>query len=214
MSTVNIYGFIGSPYNRAAPAACIEKGLAYRMHPLSAGQQRLPEYLARHPFSRVPAIEHDGFQLYETQAITRYLDAVGSGPSLTPADPKAAARMNQVIGIVDWYLFPSAVAGIGFNRVVAPKFGIAVDEDAVREAMPKARTTIAALDGLLGDAPYIAGEAFSLADLHAFPHLDMFAESPEGADMLSGTGLAPWIERLRDRPSFKTTTWDALLAAT
>ncbi len=213
MSIVNIYGFIGSPYNRAAPAACIEKELAYRMHPLSTGQQRSPEYLARHPFARVPVIEHDGFELYETQAITRYLDAVGSGPSLTPADTRAAARMNQVIGIVDWYLFPSAIAGIGFNRLVAPKFGIAVDEEAVREAMPKARTTIAALDGLLGDAPYFAGNAFTLADLQAFPHLDMFAECEEGAQMLSGTRLEPWIDRLRARPSFQTTTWDALQAA-
>jgi glutathione S-transferase len=54
------------------------------------GAHKTPEHLARHPFGRVPAFEHDGFKLYETSAITRYLDAVLPGPAPTPRRiPKA-----------------------------------------------------------------------------------------------------------------------------
>ena len=44
--------------------------------------------------------------LYETQAIMRYVDAVVPGPRLQPEEPRAAARMNQLMGITDWYVMP------------------------------------------------------------------------------------------------------------
>jgi hypothetical protein len=45
------------------------------------------------------------FRLYETQAFLRYLDRVLPQPALTPGDVRAAARMDQLMNIVDWYLF-------------------------------------------------------------------------------------------------------------
>jgi len=53
----------------------------------------------------VPVLEHDGFVLYETAAILRYLDRVLPDPRLTPADARRAARMDQLMSINDWYLF-------------------------------------------------------------------------------------------------------------
>jgi glutathione S-transferase len=211
---LTLYGITGSPYGRAVMATLIEKGAPYRFSPVAPGQHRGPEHLARHPFGRVPAIDDDGFALYETQAILRYLDATRPGPSLTPADPRAAARMNQVIGVIDWYVFaPNSAMTIGFNRVVAPRLGIPVDEAAIAASLPAARQAIEVLAGILGAGPYMAGETLSLADLHAGPHLDMLAESPEGADLMAGTPLVPWLARLAARPSFAATTWDALLEA-
>ena len=211
---LTVHGIVGSPFGRAVLATCLEKGASYRLSPVIAGQHRSPEHLARHPFGRVPAIDDDGFQLYETQAILRYLDATRPGASLTPADPRAAARMNQVMGVIDWYVFaPNAAMTIGFNRVVAPRLGFPVDEAAVAAALPAARLAVEVLAGFLERGPYMAGESLSLADLHAGPHLDMLAESPEGAQMLAGTPLAGWLARLAARPSFATTTWDALARA-
>jgi glutathione S-transferase len=211
---LTVHGIVGSPYGRAVVATCIEKQAPYRLAPLSPGQHRSPEHLARHPFGRVPAIDDDGFQLYETQAILRYLDATRPGPSLTPADPKAAARMNQAIGVIDWYVFaPGSASIIVFNRVVAPRLGFPVDEAAVAAALPAASLAIEVLAGFLDAGPYLAGEALSLADLHAGPHLDMLAESPEGAAMVAATPIAAWLARLAERPSFAATTWEALLQA-
>ena len=108
-----------------------EKGAPYRLHALELGEEKTPAHLARHPFGRVPTIDHDGFALYETQAIIRYVDAAFAGPALQPRDAQASARMNQLIGIVDWYFFHQVTAVIGFNRLLAPLLGITTDEAAV-----------------------------------------------------------------------------------
>ena len=77
-------------------------------------------------------LEHDGFVLYETQAIVRYLDRVLPKPALTPADAKCAARMDQVMNVNDWYLFQGVNNVITFQRIVVPRLlGAAPDEAAI-----------------------------------------------------------------------------------
>ncbi|MGH6956037.1 MAG: glutathione S-transferase family protein [Caulobacteraceae bacterium] len=211
---IAVHSIPGSPYGRAVLIACREAGATHRLAPLKPGESKGPAHLARHPFGRVPAIEDDGFALYETQAILRYLDAAYGDGALTPADPKAEARMNQAMGVIDCYFFTrEAAVGVVFNRLVAPRIGMPTDEAAVEAALPGARHVTAVLAGFLEKSPYMAGETFSLADIHAGAHLDMLSETPEGAAMLKGTPIVPWLKRLADRPSFAATTWDRLLEA-
>src|SRR5436190_22777849 len=105
MSEFIVHSIPGSPFGRAVLTTLEEKGASYRFSPVALGTLRSPEHLARHPFGRVPVLEHDGFMLYETQAVLRYLDRLVPQPALTPADPKRAARMDQVMNVNDWYLF-------------------------------------------------------------------------------------------------------------
>lgn len=212
-SPIIVHGIPGSPYVRKPLLVCEEKGAPYRLQAMQFGSnaQKSPEYLALHPFGRLPAIEHGDFKLYEAQAIGRYIDRVFDGPSLTPADPRRAARMDQVMNIVDWYVMPSISSGIAFNRIVKPRFGMPVDEQKVADSLPLARTCVSALEDILGGNTYFAGEAVSLADLFAIGHLDFLAQTPEGADMLAGSPLLGWIERMNERPSVRNTTWDRLL---
>lgn len=63
----------------------------------------------------------DFFQVYETQAIIRYIDRVLPRPPLTPGNPQAAGRMDQFMNINEWYLFKAAINVIGFQRVVGPR---------------------------------------------------------------------------------------------
>jgi glutathione S-transferase len=211
---INVYSIPGSPFGRAVLATCIETNAPYRLAALGPGQSKSPEHLARHPFGRVPAIDDDGFGLYETQAILRYVDAVYGGGKLTPADAKAAARMSQVMGIIDWYFFADGGAKtMVFLRAVAPRFGMPVDEAAVAASIPKAEHAAKVLAGFLAASPYMAGDALSLADIHAGVQLDMFAGTPEGAEILKGSPILPWLARLNARPSFAATTWDRLLEA-
>jgi glutathione S-transferase len=205
MSEVIVYGVPGSPYVRMPLLACEEKGAPYRLVPLGPGEAKQPAHLARHPFGRIPAIEHDGFALYEAQAIIRYIDQVFAGPSLTPADPKAQARMNQVMNICDWYVMPSLSAGLGFNRIVAPHFGLPVDEAKVAAAIPLARTCIRALEDILGGNTYFAGDQYSLADIMAVAHLEMVPWTPEGAELIAGSPLLAWLDRVNARPAVAKT---------
>jgi glutathione S-transferase len=207
-----VHGVPGSPYVRAALLTLEEKGAEYELAAMGLGTLKQEPHLSRHPFGRIPAFEHDGWMLYETQAIMRYVDAVVPGLRLQPEEPRAAARMNQLIGIVDWYLMPQVSRTITFNRVVAPRFNRPVDQEAVVKAIPDARNCLAEISRLLDGHTWMAGEALSLADLLLAPHLSMFAEAPEGAQILQEhENLRGWLARIEARPSMQATSWDRLL---
>lgn len=206
MSDVVIHGILGSPFVRAAMLVLEEKGQPYRFQALSPGESKGEAYLKLHPFGRIPYVEHDGFGLYETQAILRYFDQVFPEPALTPEDPKAAARMNQVMGISDWYLFPQSIRIIGFNRIVGPALmGLTPDEAACAAAVPDTVNCVTALDRILGESAYFAGPEVSLADLLVAPQLSFLAATPEGEAALKGTGLVAWLARMDARPSMQAT---------
>jgi glutathione S-transferase len=210
MSEFTVHTIPGSPFARAVLATLEEKGARYRLAPVMPGTMRSPEHLARHPFGRVPVLEHDGFVLYETQAILRYLDRVLPQPSLTPADPKAAARMDQVMNVNDWYLFQGVGNVIVFHRVIGPQLmGLKPDEAAIEAAMPKARAVFAELARPLGDQGFLAGDAISLADLLVAPAMAFFTLTPEWAELgAPHPNLAAWLKRMEARPSMMATTWE------
>jgi glutathione S-transferase len=213
MTATTVYGIPGSPFLRSVEIVLKEKDAPYHFHALKPGEHKQPDYLARHPFGRVPAFEHDGFAIYETQAILRYLDEVFPSPPLTPGSAKERARMNQVIGIIEWYFFPKAAAPIAFNRIIGPRLlGVVGDEAAIADAMPMARTCFAELDRLLGDKPYFTGDKVSLADIMLAAQLDLFGECAEGRELIDGTkGLRAWLNRMVARPSFVATEPPAML---
>jgi len=212
MSAMIVHGIPGSPYVRAALLTLEEKGAAYELAAMAPGGLKQQPHLSRHPFGRIPAFEHDGWMLYETQAIMRYVDAVVPGPRLQPEEPRAAARMNQVMGITDWYVMPQVSATISRNRVVMPRFNRPVDEEAIVAAIPNARVCIAEIGRLLDGHAWLAGDALSLADLLLAPHLSMLALAPEGAAILQEhENLRGWLARIEARPSMQATTWDRLL---
>ena len=213
MSSINVYGIPGSPFLRSVEIGLREKDLPYLLHALAPGEHKQPDYLARHPFGRVPAFEHDGFSIYETQAILRYLDDVFPNPPLTPPDPKLRARVNQVIGVIEWYFFPKAAAPIAFNRIIGPRLlGVTGDEAAIADAMPMARTCFAELDRLLCDKAYLGGDSVSIADIMLAAQLDLFSECAEGRELIGGTANLPaWLKRMLARPSFVATQPPAML---
>jgi glutathione S-transferase len=210
MSAFTIHSIPGSPFGRAVLAMLEEKGVPYRFAMVPPGALRSPEHLARHPFGRVPVLEHGGFMLYETQAILRYLDRVLPQPALTPADPKRAARMDQVMNVNDWYLFHDVGNVIIFHRVIGPRLmRLAPDEAAIAAAMPKALTVFNELAHLLGEKPYFAGDTISLADLMVAPAVEFFTLTPEWSDLgAPHANLVAWLGRMQERPSMKTTTWE------
>ncbi len=210
MADFIVHSIPGSPYGRAVLATLEEKGAAYRLAPPAPGTLRAEPHISRHPFGRIPVLEHKDFMLYEVQAILRYLDRILPNPALTPSDPRAAARMDQAMNINDWYLFQGVGNIIGFQRVVGPiLMGITPDEAAIEEAMPRAHVVFAELARLLGDKAYFAGDHVSLADLMIAPHVEFLARTPEwqvlGAPY---PNLVAWTDRMEARPSLKATTWD------
>src|ERR1700683_4468141 len=180
MNSFVVYSVPGSPFGRAVLVALEEKGAKYRFTPVAPKTLRTSEHLARHPFGKVPVIDHGAFRLYESQAILRYLDRVLPEPALTPTDPQDAARMDQLMNVNDWYLFQQVASVITFQRIVGPRLiGLTPDEAAIAAAMPKAQTVFDELARQLSDRPFFAGDSLSLADLLLAPQLDLLQETPE-----------------------------------
>ena len=61
-----VHSVPGSPFGRAVLATLEEKSASYRLQSVPLGTLQSAEHLARHPFGRVPVLEHNGFLLYET----------------------------------------------------------------------------------------------------------------------------------------------------
>lgn len=205
---ITIYGPDYSTYVRSARLVCEEKGAPYElvMVDLLKGETTSPEHLARNPFGKVPALDHDGFALYETGAVERYLDRVLPGPRLTPEDPRLAARMDQIIGIVDAHGYPGMITKLFMQRVVAPMTGGKADEEVVGGAMPAIRTSLEELDRLIGGQPFAAGPALSLADLHLVPVFAYLLATPESGDLLaSRANLNRWWQAMSARESVRRT---------
>jgi glutathione S-transferase len=203
-----IYGPSYSTYVRTARLACEEKGAAYELLDVAMlkGEHKNPAHLKRHPFGYVPSFEHDGFELYETSAISRYIDRALPGTKLQAADPRALARMDQVIAIADSYGYPSLITRIVMQRVVAPMMGGTPDDKVVESGLANARTTCAELERLMAGAAFLAGDQLSLADLHVAPIMAYAVMTPEGKGLLEQyRGLQSWWQRMAARPSMAAT---------
>ena len=202
-----IYGPPASTYVWSARLALAEKGVTHELVEMPFGAHGEEPHLSRHPFAKVPAFEHDGFALYETQAIMRYVDERFAGTPLQPEDIHEWSRMNQIIGIVDAYAGPSIGGTILFNRVLVPRlFGGSPDEAAIFAALPRARLCLSEIGRLMEDHRFLAGEHVSLADLMVIPLLWYFGNVPDGrAPMAEHPKLQNWVRQMETRQSFLVT---------
>ena len=208
MASAIVYGPSFSTYARTVRLVLEEKGVAYELKPVNimAGEGQASEHTSRHPFGKVPAFEHDGFTLYETVAIARYVDRVFPGPSLQPSDPKQAARMDQIIAVIDSYAYGSIVGKLVWQRLVVPMQGGQGDESIVQGSMDIVRLCLSEFERLKGQNQFLAGSQVSLADCFLAPIFGYFTMTPEAGNLLQHTpGLRQWWQTMSERPSMQKT---------
>lgn len=182
-------GFRHSVYTRAARIALAEKGVAYGYSEHDPFQ---PGARGPHPFGRVPVLRHGAFALYETSAITAYVDARFDGPALMPAAPEAAARAVQVIGMVDAYAYWPLVRQVYSHAVFRPAMGEPASDKVLTEGLEQAPRVLAAFEDVAAEA-LVLGETFSRADCHLAPMIAAFSAAPQGAALLEGfPALSYW----------------------
>ena len=149
MSKPILYGPAFSTYVRSARLVMEEKGVDYDLVEFDFLQGPMPaEQIERQPFAKVPAFEHDGFQLYEVVAISRYVDEAFEGPSLQPENVRERARMTQIISVLDSYTYSCTVGQLVIQRLVMPMLGNQPDEEAISKSLPEIDTCMRALDAV------------------------------------------------------------------
>jgi glutathione S-transferase len=206
MSKTTLWGFDGSTYVRTVKMLLSEKQFTdFEQVPVNvlAGEPRQPEHLARHPFGKVPVLDHDGLRILETSAIVRYLNDVLPGKSLVPATPRDRARMDMVVGLVDSYGYEALVGGIAAYHLF-PDF-VGGKNDVMREAgIANARKLIEFVMTIRGSSNFIAGE-LSLADLYLAPLIFYVSLTPDIAGLMEVPGLAEWWTQVQALKSYQDT---------
>jgi glutathione S-transferase len=200
-----LFGPSYSVYVRIAKIVLAEKGVDFDQVEFDVFDPAAwpADWLERQPFGQVPAFEHDGLRLYETRAITRYIDEAFTGPALQPDSPQGRARMEQAISVLDGQGYRPMVWGIFVERVGHAESG-ETDEEVIAEALPDAERCLAALAAILGDQDHLAGADFSLADAQAAPMFDYFVKAEEGRQLLAAQPrLAAWWARVEGRPAVR-----------
>lgn len=197
-----LHGYRYSVYTRIVRVVLAEKSLAYDLSEVNPFEQESSAAANPHPFGMVPVLSHGGFQIYETNAITRYLDAAFPNPALTPRLPSAVARMAQVIAMIDAYGYRPMVRQVFEHRVFRPANGEALDEAEVAAGLRASGKVLAALESVAAEGLVLAKGQMTLAECHLAPMLDYFTVAPEGAALLARcSALSRWWADVAERPS-------------
>jgi len=209
VSKLVLWGFDGSTYVRTVKMLLAEKGTTdFEQVPLNVlkGEPRSPEHRARHPFGKVPVLDHDGLRILETSAIVRYLDDVLPGPSLTPASAADRARMDMTIGVIDSYGYGALIGGVAAYHLF-PDF-VGGKNDAMHAAgLAEGRKLLEFVMNTRGASRFIAGE-LSLADLFLAPIAFYVSLTPDAPALFSVAGFADWWSKMQALPSYRNTIPD------
>jgi len=203
MSKPEIIGSSRSSYTRVVRMVCEEKGIDYTLTETLLGA---PEVFAIHPFGKMPVLRHGDFTLYESKAISTYLDRAFPGPELIPSDPREGALTEQWVSLVNTVLDPTLVR----TYLLAYAFPMAEDGKPDRAridaVLPSVREQLALLDKAVAATGYLVGDRFTLADICVLPILYYLKRLPESGRMLeTSTPLGRYHETHSARPSFVRT---------
>lgn len=197
---MKIYGFPLSPFVRKVLVAAKEKGIEAELVPTNP-QAPNDEFLACSPFSKIPAIDDNGFKLADSTAIVTYLDAQYPGTPLLPAAPQARARAVWFEEIADTIFIPAG-APMVLNRFLRPRiFGTDGDEAAALAAEEALKKPLAYLEKAVGDK--WLDEEFSVGDIAVASAIRTLGYAGWELDDEANPRVVAWYERVQDRPGWQ-----------
>ena len=205
--SLKLYNYRHSVYSWIARLALAEKGLVYDLIEIDPFEDNpADEFLEINPLCRVPALIHNGFQLFETAAMTRYLDEAFSGPTLQPQSGQSKARQNQIIAVIDYDAYWPLVRQVFVQTFYNPLVSEPTDESEQTKGLQRSTEVLSVLEGLASGGKFLVGKEFSLADIHLFPMIAYFSASEEGREALAKfEKLFAWFNHQKRRPSFRMT---------
>ena len=182
---VHLHGYRYSVYNRIARLVLLSKQVEHRTIEVNPFAELPEDYLRLHPFGRVPVLTHGAFRLFETSAITRYVDRAFKGRALQPESASALARMDQVISVIDAYAYWPMVRQVSSHAFFRPFFGEPSSREEIDTGLEASRNVLSFLDGVAGEGEVLTGRDITLADCHLAPMMDYFVRAEEGKAALS-----------------------------
>ncbi|WP_309643506.1 glutathione S-transferase family protein [Phenylobacterium sp.] len=199
MTAITFHSMADSAYLWTAMLAAAEKGVTFSQVALVLGSE---EHLRLHPFGKMPVLQHGDLFLYETLAITHYIDRAFEGPPLQPEDAIGQAQVLRWVSIVNAYVFPVMNRFVK-ERLVRPAWGFDADQAFLESARAPLQMQIRLIGEAVGETGFLVGRRLTLADCYLLPHLLFFSHTPEGAALLGqAPDVAGWLTRMTNRPTY------------
>lgn len=179
--TITLYGTPTSTYVRTSRLLLAEANIDYSLKDIGIfnGDNETQAYLAKHPFGKVPTLEVDGQTIYESTAITHYINQKLADGKFSPPDVLMQSRMHQIMAIIDNYLYSHAVGTIVIQNLIVPDQGGETDRQAVQEAIAPTQKALKAIEDLVVGTPFLVGSMISLADFYLIPIFVYLEKTPQ-----------------------------------
>jgi len=179
-------------------------GIDHKWHlvNLREGEQKKEWFLKINPVGKVPAMDDDGFYMFESNSICRYL-CDKNNSALYPKDVKKRATIDQWIDYASFHIGANFIPVV-YNRLFAPLRGQPVNEKAITDGLEFLKQYFPIIEGQLTQHKYVASQDISLADIILFSIL----EPAEMAKIDLGTypKLSAWRAELKNQ-SFYTSCY-------
>ncbi|KAL0488042.1 glutathione S-transferase [Acrasis kona] len=207
---LKLYGLAMSTCAQRVLITLKEKNVEYELVPvdLMKGAHKSPEFLEKQPFGKIPYLDDDGFIVYESRAICRYIENKykGQGTELIPTEVKEAAIFEQGASIELSY-YNEAVSVLAYENIFKGMFqpGSSPDAATVKSQTEKLAASLDAYEKVLSKQPYIGGNSFTLADVFHIPYGELLFKQGLG-DLLSGDQrphVKEWWNKISSRSSWQ-----------
>ncbi|GKT49747.1 glutathione S-transferase PM239X14 [Colletotrichum spaethianum] len=171
---------------------------------LQKGEQKSEENMKRHPWGKVPAVTFpDGFTLYESRAICKYLAKKYSFPLLpSDSDADASALFDQAQSEEMLY-FADPAGKIAFEKFVKKFMGLPADEAVVSGALKSVEAFFDVAERVLQHREYMAGKDFTLVDIYYIPMIQRLLACGYADVIQSRKSVAAWWDRVVNRPAIQ-----------
>jgi len=203
--TLHIHGTIISTYTRIVQTVAEEAKISWA---ITATPALSEENKRRHPFGKVPTVEIDGMNLFESVAITQYIDNAHNVGALQPKDPAVRAEMDRWIAIANNYLFPAFEHGVLMPRLAHEYLKTPLRSDVIEAALPEIAHHLGVVCERIEESPHFAGPEFSLADIFIYCITRPLQLTPEGENLIGQLlPLRHWLNKIGKRKSLVATRW-------
>ena len=196
---ITLCGLPISNYYSKVKVVLLEKGLPFTEEPVKTGSTD-EAVLSASPLGKIPFIRTSHGPLCESAVIVEYLEALQPEPRLIPADPFAAAKVRELCTFIELHVELSA------RELYGQAFFGGTASDATKERVRRQLArNVAALARLAKFSPYIAGPAYTVADIAAWCSLPLAAlasKSVLGEDLVTAHGIdwKPYVAMIGQRP--------------
>ncbi|KAI4329758.1 hypothetical protein MLD38_028106 [Melastoma candidum] len=197
----------GSPISTSTMRALVglhEKGLDFEFSPvdMSTGAHKKQPYLSLNPFGQVPALEDGSLRIFESRAITAHVahSYTDKGNQLNlPGKERAALLVWQE---VEAHQFDPIASKLLWELFYKPMFGLEADPVAVKENEDKLAKVLDVYEARLGQSKYLAGDHYTLADMHHLPALSLLSGTQVKKLFDARPRVAAWAALILARPAW------------